>query len=106
MAGHFRMLRFRIHRLTSYRISEIRLTILSRLFRPSTKEYLNSKQSVPIVAAILHDLFNPSGVIRRIVQLSSAFKIKDYAYRNIRDAQYSEINSQSVLMSSKKKAFQ
>lgn len=61
---------------------------------------------VPLVAAILRDLLNPSGVIRRIPQLASFFKIKDYAYRNIRDAQYSEINSQSVLMSSKKKAFQ
>lgn len=61
---------------------------------------------VPLVAAVLRDVLNPSGMIRRIVQVSSAPKIKDYAHRNIRDAQYSEINAQSVPMSSQKKTYQ
>jgi len=58
---------------------------------------------VPFVAVILRDLLNPSGMIRRIVHVLSAPKIKNNAYRTMRDGQFSEINAHSVPMSSQRK---
>ena len=61
---------------------------------------------VPLVAAVLRDVLNPSGMIRRIIHVSPALKINNRNDKTISDAEYTEVSVHSVSHAHKGKTCQ